>query len=482
MRNGYSVRTFFVLMSSLIMCFACEQMPLKSIGDISKINVVENRNLPDFTAKIKIVGMAVVNIRTIKTIDTSLIYSSIPEGYSGEIIYEYLKYYRPSGNDGNDFLSQSFGSGFIVDQNGYILTNSHVIEGAEHIVVKLADNREFDAVLVGIDRPSDIGLLKINATNLPEASIGDSNNIEIGEWVIAIGSPFGFYNSVTQGIVSAKGRELPRQNIAPLIQTDVAVNPGSSGGPLVNSNGEVIGINTEIYSMSGSSMGISFAVPIDIAMSVKEKLRSHGLVERSRLGVSIQTASWDLGEPLGLEKEGGAIISSLESGGPAQNAGLRIGDIILSFDDREVKTSAGLLRLVSDSIPGHKARLNVWRSNSYLNILVKLGELEAYSLSKEIKVNDITSRRSGIDLRELSLTERKRLYTEGIVVIEAVKGKTILSGLESGDVILAINNHPVVSVKQLRSELAKGGKRIALLVQKDANTKLFVSLFKQEVD
>lgn len=482
MFEGNSYKTWLALLSTLIAGSGCQQMPMPSIDRTALSDVAVVRYLPDFSAFIKEAEPTVVYINATKRLNAFNISRSSPDYSGGESIYELLKNLRIQGQPYYDILSQSTGSGFIIDHTGYILTNSHVVEDAEHIVVKLADKREFEATLVGVDKLSDVGLLKISARNLPVVRIGDPDKLDIGEWVFAIGAPFGFTSSVTQGIISATRRELPRQNVAALIQTDVSINPGNSGGPLFNLSGEVIGINTEIYSASGTSMGVSFAIPIDEAIKVTDKLRSAGLVKRSRLGVSIQTASWDIGEPFGRDRAGGAIISSLEKGGPADNAGLRTGDIILEFDNQDVMTSGELLRFVSNSPPGHKAKIKVWREKSTLDVDVGLMELEDYAAIARSKINNSGFHKSGLDLRELSILERKRLYTEGIVYVETVIGKALLSGLESGDIILAINNRPVSSIKDLRSQLTKSRDRIVLLVQRDASTKLFIPLLKPDVE
>jgi serine protease Do len=477
-----SKKALFLLLSTLTFNLAYAQLSASPVDQISRSSTSVTRYLPDFSSLITQAGTVVVNISATKRLGGSSTSTAIPEPSSGESVYEFLKHFQRNGQQDYELISRALGSGFIIEQSGYILTNAHIVENAENITVSLADGREFDAILVGIDKASDIALLKIPAANLPVARIGKPDQIQLGEWVFAIGAPFGFANSVTQGIISAKARELPRQNVLPLIQTDVPINPGNSGGPLFNLKGEVIGINTEIYSLSGGAMGISFAVPIDAAMQVEDKLRSHGLVRRSRLGVSMQTANWDIGEPLGLEKAGGAIISSVEIGGPAEKGRLRTGDVILAFDDREVTTSARLVRFVSDSVPGYKARLKVWRDQTIFDAIVSLGELEAYSALKEIKPGDVSPAKSSLSLRELSTTERKRFYTEGAVLVEIVRGRAQLSGLESGDIILAVNNRPVLSIEQLRKELVKSGDRIALLIQRDANTKFFIALLKPDVD
>ena len=469
-----------LLLGSLLLFAGCEQ-PLSASTEKEPLPVQVRAvlaPLPNFTTLVKTQGPAVVNISSTVNMKGRLLLPGIHGLTPEDPFYEFFKRFGFGNGVPHEFQSKSLGSGFIIDQAGYILTNSHVVEDADEVVVGLTDKREFKAKLVGIDKRSDVALLKISAKNLPVVSIGDPSKLEVGEWVVAIGAPFGFTNSVTQGIVSAIGRDLPGQSVVPFIQTDVAVNPGSSGGPLFNMNGEVVGINSQIYSRSGGSMGISFAIPIDVAMKVKEQLMKHGTVRRGKLGVSIQNVSAELAESFGLDKASGALISAMEKGGPAERAGLQAGDIILQFNGKEVTGSADLSRLISESAPGTKVRLKFWHDGAAKEMVVALGEADllARQAEKELTPEVLTPDRFGLSLRELSAEERRALPTEGAIAVESVEGIAAASGIQPGDVILAVNHRPVSSIAQLRGVLAKGGKRVALLVQRDANMKIFISL------
>jgi serine protease Do len=283
-----------------------------------------------------------------------------------------------------EFQSRSLGSGFIVSADGYILTNAHVVDAADEILVRLTDKRELKARVIGADKRSDVALIKIEATSLPTVRFGDPNVLKVGEWVVAIGSPFGFDNSVTAGIVSAKGRSLPQENYVPFIQTDVAVNPGNSGGPLFNLQGEVVGINSQIYSRSGGFMGISFAIPIDVAMDVQAQLRAAGKVSRGRIGVVIQELSKELAESFGLSQATGAVVNAVESGGPADKAGVEAGDVILKFDGKTVNSSSDLPRLVAATRPGSKATMQLWRKGASREVSVVVGEIPEEKLASRL--------------------------------------------------------------------------------------------------
>jgi serine protease Do len=469
-----------LVLISLLLFAGCEQ-PLSASP--TKIPAPEKAQavlapLPNFITLVKAQGPAVVNISSTTKLKGLMMFPGIPGAMPDDPFHEFFKRFGFGNGTPQEFQSKSLGSGFIIDEAGYVLTNSHVVEGADEVIVGLTDKREFKAKLVGIDQRSDVALLKISAKNLPVVSIGDPSKLEVGEWVVAIGAPFGFTNSVTQGIVSATGRDLPGQNIIPFIQTDVAVNPGSSGGPLFNMNGEVVGINSQIYSRSGGSMGISFAIPIDVAMKVKDQLLKHGVVRRGKLGVAIQNVSPELAESFSLENTQGALISGVEKGAPAERAGLRPGDVLLQFDGKAVTGSADLSRFIFETAPGTKIRLKFWRDSAAKEIVVTLAEADVPSphAEKEVIPETLTPDRFGLSLRELSPAERQALSTDGAIAVEAVEGVAALSGIQPGDVILAINHRPVSSVAQLRGALAKGGKRVALLIQRGANIKIFVSL------
>lgn len=437
--------------------------------------------LPNFTALVKKEGPAVINISTVKKVRGMLSFPAFPGLGPDDPFYEFFHRFAPGGEFQREFRSQSLGSGFIVSADGYILTNAHVIEDAEEVTVRLTDKREFKAKVVGTDRRSDIALLKISAKDLPVVNIGDSSKLEVGEWVVAIGSPFGFTNSVSQGIVSAMGRSLPGENIVPFIQTDVPVNPGNSGGPLFNMNGEVVGINSQIYSHSGGYMGLSFAIPIDIAMKVKGELLKHGKVRRGRLGITIQSVSPEHAKSFELAKASGALITSVEKDGPADRAGLRIGDIILKFDGKEMDSTDELVRAVSDAAIGSSAKLHVWRNGAMKEMIVSVGEAKTESMAQKQAQQDKATEpgQLGLTLRELTRDEQRALQTDGFLVVGAVSGVAAESGIQPGDIIIAINSQRVSSIRQLRAELAKTGKRAAVLIQREGNM-IFIPLKFQD--
>jgi serine protease Do len=321
-----------------------------------------SRALPDFTELVERQGAAVVNISTTQTVRSNQRGAQPFPFDENDPMYEFFRRFIPRqpGMPGlpgtpRQFESRSLGSGFVVSADGYILTNAHVVDSADEILVRLTDKREFKARVIGADKRTDVALIKIDATALPTVRLGDPGLLKVGEWVVAIGSPFGFDNSVTAGIVSAKGRSLPQENYVPFIQTDVAVNPGNSGGPLFNMRGEVVGINSQIYSRSGGFMGISFAIPIDVAMDVQAQLRASGKVSRGRIGVVIQEVTKELAESFGLSQAQGAAVNAVEKGGPAEKAGIEPGDVILKFDGKPIASSGDLPRIVGSSKPGSRS-------------------------------------------------------------------------------------------------------------------------------
>ncbi|MDO8262741.1 MAG: DegQ family serine endoprotease [Gallionella sp.] len=425
--------------------------------------------LPNFTALVKKEGPAVINISTTKKVRGVLPFPAFPGITPEDPFYEFFRRFTPGEEAPREFRSKSLGSGFIVSADGYVLTNAHVVEDAEEVTVKLTDQREFKARVIGADRRSDIALLKISAKDLPVVNIGDSSKLEVGEWVVAIGSPFGLTNSVSQGIVSAKGRSLPGEDIVPFIQTDVPVNPGNSGGPLFNMNGEVVGINSQIYSRSGGYMGLSFAIPIDLAMKVKDELLKHGKVRRGRLGMTVQSVEPEHAKSFELTKAGGALITSVEKDGPAYRAGLEIGDIILKFDGKELAGADDLVRAVAEAVPGSSAKLQVWRNGAAREMTVRLGEADSEHMAQKQELGGKAAEpgQLGLTLRELARDEQRALHTDGSLVVEAVAGVAAESGVQPGDIIIAINSQRVSSIRQLRAELAKVGKRAAVLVQRE---------------
>jgi serine protease Do len=427
--------------------------------------------LPDFTGIVARDGPAVVNISV--THDAKAADASAPqlEGIDPHSpFFQFFHQFNGAVPHGSA-PEHALGSGFIVSPNGIILTNAHVVAGATDVRVKLTDRREFRAKVIGIDKPSDIAVLKINATGLPTVKLGNSANEKVGEWVLAIGSPFGFENTVTAGIVSAKGRSLPDGTYIPFIQTDAAVNPGNSGGPLINMKGEVIGINSQIFTESGGYQGLSFAVPINLAVKVKDQLQKFGKVRRGRLGVSIQEVNQQLADSFGLKRPGGALIASVAKDGPAAKAGIKAGDVILSFDGHAVSTYSELPELVADATPGAMATLEISRDGAHKQIEVKVGELE----STQVASADTTSPeqgRLGVEVRPLNSDEQQQAGTQGLL-IENASGPAARAGIQAGDLLLAVNGTPVASVAQLRALVAKSGKTLALLIQRD-DGKIFV--------
>lgn len=356
------------------------------------------------------------------------------------------------------------GSGFIVSPEGYVLTNNHLVEKADEITVRLTDKRKFKARLIGSDPLVDIALLKIEGVNLPTVRIGDVTALQVGEWVIAIGAPFGFDNTVTQGIVSAKGRMLPDESYIPFIQTDVAINPGNSGGPLFNLKGEVVGVNSQIYTRSGGYMGVSFAIPIDIAMQIKDELLLRGKVTRGRLGISHQSVDDVMAQAFKLPEARGALVTEVEKSAPADKAGLMPGDIILSFDSKPVESSSDLPRMVAGAKPTTRVRLEVWRKGKLETLTAVIGESPGRSTVKTVAEQSARLDKYGLALREISSSEKRELgFEHGVAVIRA-GGEAARAGVLEGDVILGVNDNSVTTVKQCRELIANAGQIAALLV------------------
>ncbi|MGA0032464.1 MAG: DegQ family serine endoprotease, partial [Burkholderiales bacterium] len=423
--------------------------------------------LPDFTELVEKQGAAVVNISTTQTTRNALS-QQLPQLDENDPFYEFFRRFIPNPGP-REFQSQSLGSGFIISADGYILTNAHVVDFAEEVTVRLTDKREFKAKVIGTDRRTDVALIKIEAGNLPIVQFGDPGKLKVGEWVVAIGSPFGFDNTVTAGIVSAKGRSLPQENFVPFIQTDVAVNPGNSGGPLFNLKGEVVGINSQIYSRTGGFMGLSFAIPIDVANGIAQQLRTTGKVTRGRIGVVIQPLTKELADGFGLGKPQGALVNSVEKGGPADKAGVEAGDVILAFDGKPVAASEDLPRIVGGTRPGTRVTVRVWRNKAARELQVTVAELndERQARQRGGKPQPPAVAQFGMGLADLSDAQRKELKVEGGVLVDNVQGAAARAGIRRGDVILAVNNQDVKSVEQFR-QLMGGfdkGRIVALLVR-----------------
>ena len=424
--------------------------------------------LPSFADLVEAQGGKVVNISTTTTIDQP---NNIPVP-ENDPFYDFFRRFAPPGG-GGERESRSLGSGFIISSDGYILTNSHVVAAADDITVKLNDKREFTAEVIGVDPRTDVAVIKIDADNLPAVSIGDPDKLRVGDWVLAIGSPFGFESTVTSGIVSAKGRSLPQENYVPFIQTDVAINPGNSGGPLFNLDGEVVGINSQIYSRTGGFMGLSFAIPINVAIDIADQLKTDGRVKRGRIGVVIQEVTAELAESFGLDAPRGALVNRVEKGGPAQKAGIEVSDVILKFASEDVESSNDLPRIVGQTKPGSIVEVEVWRDGKLKTLTIKVGEIPAdenvsakSNPQKERAKNEVPE--LGLVVSDLTPQQLKQQELQGGIRIDKVSGVGQKAGLRSGDVILALNNDDVESVEQFVKlmEQYSEARSIALLIHR----------------
>jgi serine protease Do len=425
------------------------------------------KGLPDFTELVEQVGPSVVNIRTLEKAAPR----QVPGGQGDPDMLDFFRRFglpipnmprqMPPGHGQtpDDAQPRGVGSGFVLTKDGMIMTNAHVVEGADEVMVTLTDKREFKAKIIGADKRTDVAVVKIEATDLPAVKVGDVSRLKVGEWVMAIGSPFGLENTVTAGIVSAKQRDTG--DYLPFIQTDVAINPGNSGGPLINMRGEVVGINSQIYSRSGGSMGISFAIPMDEAVRVSEQLRSNGRVSRGRIGVQIEQVTKEIAEANGLAKPQGALVRGVENGAPADKAGIEAGDIITKFDGKTVEKSSDLPRMVGGVKPGTKSPITVLRQGKSKDLTVTIAEIEPdktaeASTDKSNKGAEAKfSKALGLTVTELSAETRKELAIKGGVQVESASGAAARAGLKDGDVILAVANTAVMTVAELESALGK---------------------------
>lgn len=450
---------------------------------LASISTQALADLPDFTQLADKHGAEVVNISVTQSMRTS---ASPFQGFEGdEQLQEFFRRFGipnipgmpgQNGEAQPDYKSQSLGSGFIISSDGYILTNAHVVNGADEVIIKLSDKREFKAKIIGADKRTDVALIKIDATGLPKANIGDPSKLKVGEWVAAIGSPFGLENTMTAGIVSAKGRALPQENFVPFIQTDVAINPGNSGGPLYNLNGEVVGINSQIYSRSGGSMGLSFSIPIDVAIDVSNQLKASGKVTRGWLGIAIQELTKELAESFGMKNTNGALVAGVEKNSPAEKGGLEAGDVIVKFDGKPITTSADLPRAVGATKPGKVAAVEVLRKGSAKTLNVGVGEMPndpnddaqpSKQAAPKAEANKI-----GLTLKELTPAQKKKMNGKnGLLVIEST-GSAAQAGIRRGDVILGLNNSESQSVEAFNKQInaVAAGKTVAVLVQRAENT------------
>ncbi len=444
--------------------------------------------LPDFTKLVEQNSPAVVNISTTQKIKRE---RRLPHGFTVPDIPEdspfgdLFRHFFGEGGEGElpeEFKTQSLGSGFIIDEDGYVVTNYHVIKDADEIVVKLSDRRELQAEVVGSDERSDMALLKIDADNLPVVKIGDSSKLKVGEWAMAIGSPFGFDHSVSVGVISAIGRNLPSENYVPFIQTDVAINPGNSGGPLFNLKGEVIGINSQIYSRTGGFMGLSFAIPIDVAMDVVKQLKEKGKVARGWLGILIQDVNRELAESFGMDEPRGAVVLQVVPDSPAEKAGFKVGDVVVEFNGKKIIRSSDLPLAVGRAPIGKKARVGLIREGKRRTLSVVIAELPPEDVLAEngpAPTRKGKDKRLGLVVEDLTEEQRQRLELgeRGIVVREVDKGPAREAGIRRGDIILMINNKDVKNIKQFREivKSLKKGKSTPVLIQR-GNSPVFLPL------
>ena len=420
--------------------------------------------LPDFSGLVAESGAAVVNVSVVEKAPKFGPMSE--QGDEDPLSQFFHRYQMPSPEHLPP--SQGIGSGFIVSSDGYVLTNAHVVADASEVTVKLTDRREFAAKVVGVDKRSDVALIRIHADGLPTVRFGDPSRIRPGQWAIAIGSPFGFDNSVTAGVISAVGRPLPDDSgsFVTFIQTDAAVNPGNSGGPLFNLDGEVIGINSQIYSRTGGYMGMSFAIPIDVALNVKDQLMKNGKVRRSRIGVSVQDIGQQLAQSFGLATPHGALVSAVEPQSPGERGGLKPGDVITSVNGHPIDHSYDLPAVISQLPPGSEAHLGVWHARKATAVTVQTVLLED-APAQAARSNSDDGGRLGLAVRPLEPSEQQELHTRGRLVVEDVTGPALAAGLQAGDVVLGVNGSGVSTVAELKREVARAGHTVALLIQRD---------------
>ena len=441
--------------------------------------------LPDFSTITKRYGPAVVNISVVGTTKVADNESSNDDdGTPTDPFFEFFKRFQQQ-QQGRQPQAQGRkarphttpmrgeGSGFIVSHDGIILTNAHVVKDASEVTVKLTDRREYRAKVLGTDPKTDIAVLKIDGKDLPVVTMGSTADLQVGEWVLAIGSPFGFENTVTAGVVSAKGRSLPDDSAVPFIQTDVAVNPGNSGGPLFNARGEVVGINSQIYSRTGGYQGVSFAIPIDLASKIEQQIVAHGKVEHAKLGVVVQEVNQALADSFKLESPEGALVSSVEKGGAGDKAGLESGDVIRKVDGKPVVSSADLPAAIALAAPGDKVRLEVWRKGGSRDVTATLANVSDKAVATADDTGAAGHGKLGLALRPLQADEKVESGITAGLLIEDSSGPAEVAGVQAGDVLLAVNGTPARSVEQVRSVVAGAGKSVALLIQR-GEEKIFV--------
>ena len=423
-------------------------------------------NLPDFTALVERVGPAVVNISVRADRKAMAMLQEDDDDEQGDPMREFFKRFggAPGGPQMRPQPSQGMGSGFIVSNDGYIVTNAHVVDGASEVTVKLTDRREFTAKVVGSDKRTDIALIKIDAKDLPALDISSKPEVKRGEWVIAIGSPFGFESSVSAGVVSGVHRALPNGQMVPFIQTDVAVNPGNSGGPLLNAKGQVVGVNSQIYSRSGGYMGLSFAIPADVAVKVADQIKTHGKVQHGRLGVGIQGLDQSLAQSFGLKDANGAVVGTVEKGGPADKAGFKAGDVIRKIDGTAVVDSTDVTSRIGNTAPGTKVNVEVWREGKPVELVATIGTLDDAKVASA-KEDAEAKGKLGVAVRPLTPEEKKDGGKSGVVV-ERAAGAAAKAGVQAGDVIVGVGAAKVTSPEELKSLIDKSGKTVALLIER----------------
>ncbi|RZJ04690.1 MAG: DegQ family serine endoprotease, partial [Haliea sp.] len=440
--------------------------------------------LPDFSQITERYGPAVVNIsvtgsRAVAANDADDDGEDAQEPFSGDPFLEFFKRFQGQmprqgrGGPAQETPVRGQGSGFIVSNDGVILTNAHVVKGAKEVSVKLTDRREFRAKVLGADPKTDIAVLKIEAKDLPVVAMGKTSELKVGEWVLAIGSPFGFENTVTAGVVSAKGRSLPDDSAVPFIQTDVAVNPGNSGGPLFNTRGEVVGINSQIYSRSGGYQGVSFAIPIDVAAKIKDQIVATGKVDHARLGVTVQEVNQAFADSFRLDKPEGALVSSVEKGSPADKAGLQSGDVIRGVNGQRIVSSGDLPAIIGLASPGDTMKLDVWRQGAARDLSARLASADPKTAKADSQKETPSQGKLGLALRPLQPEESRESGIATGLVVQQASGPAAAAGVQAGDVLLSVNGTAVKSAEQVRAAVGKSEKSVALLIQR-GDSKIFV--------
>jgi serine protease Do len=433
-------------------------------------------SVPNYRAIVKQAGPAVVGVTSEGTHEAGADQMGLPPGMENDPFFQFFRGLPGYGQRGRGNPSVPFrgqGSGFIISADGLILTNAHVVRDAKTVTVKLSDRREFTAKVLGSDTATDIAVLRIEAKNLPTVRLGDPNQLEVGDPVLAIGSPFGFEQTATQGIVSAKGRSLPGDAVVPFIQTDAAVNPGNSGGPLFDGSGAVVGINAQIYSRSGGYQGVSFAIPINVALKVKDQIVATGKAQHARLGVTVQELNQTLAESFGLQRPDGALVANVAPNSAAASAGLKSGDVIAQVNGQPIGRSGELSSIIGMSTPGERVKLKVWRDRAWRDLDVKLGSAEEPGKPIASADDEAGGGQLGLALRPLSPQERQQAKIEQGMVVERAAGAAARAGIEPGDVVLAINGKPVSSLDAVKNVLQGKPRSVALLVQRDGE-KIFV--------